>query len=149
MQFSQLQQRFQPKSLVPLNSLTQGMHHSFISTNPRNVLLFYRGAQRRLARTLRCGFGTLVAQNEALHYVFFKIDKKLGVFLPYIFFMLPCSIFMTVVDPLNLYRPYVFVPDHLDFLVQDAYWFPPEIPFMLHMDHSPINYVVKVRHIFL
>jgi hypothetical protein len=101
--------------------------------------------QCRLARNLRCGFGTLVAQNGVLHYVSFKIDKKLRVFLSHIFSMLPCGIFRTVVGPLNLYQPYGFVLKHFEFLVQNAYWFHLEIPFVFHLEHNPINYVVVVR----
>jgi hypothetical protein len=73
-----------------------------------------------LARTLRCGSKTLAAQNGVLHYFSFKIDKTLWVFFPRVFFVLPCSIFRTIVGPLNLYHPYGLVHGQFDFLVQDV-----------------------------
>jgi hypothetical protein len=103
----------------------------------------------QLARTQTCGSGSLAAQNGVLHCVFFKIVKHLQVFCPRVFFMIPCIIFRNVEGTLNLYHPYVFIPDHFEFLVQDVYWFHSEIPFMIHLDHIPINYVVRIMHIFL
>jgi hypothetical protein len=102
-----------------------------------------------MARTQRCGSIILATQNRVLHYFFFKNVKNLWVFFPLVFFMLPFSIFRIVAGLLNLYQPYGFVPEHIDFLVQDAYWFHLEIPFMIHLDHIPINYVVRIRQIFL
>jgi hypothetical protein len=93
---------------------------------------------------MRCGSRTLAAQNGVLHSVSFKIVKNLRGF-----FMLPCSIFKNATGPLNLYQPYGFVPEHFEFLVHDAYLFHLKIPFVLHLDHNEINYVVRVRHIFI
>jgi hypothetical protein len=66
----------------------------------------------QLTRTLRCSFKIFVAQNGVFHYVFFKNIKNLEVLYPHVFFMLPCSIFMTVEGPLNLYDPYGFFLGH-------------------------------------
>jgi hypothetical protein len=125
------------------------MHHLFIRVNPRNVPFFYLHPQHMLARTLRRGSRNLAAQNGVLHSIFFKIDKTLWVFLPHVLFMLPCSIFRTIASPLNLYQPYGFVPGHFEFLAHDVYGFHLEIPFVLYLDYNPINYVVRVRHIFI
>jgi hypothetical protein len=78
----------------------------------------------------------------------FKMVKNLQAFFPHVFFMLLCSIFEVVEGPLNLYYPYGLVPKNFSFSIQDAYWFHSKIPFVLHLDHIPINYVVRIRHIF-
>jgi hypothetical protein len=84
-----------------------------------------------------------------LYSIFFKIDKNLRIFLLHSFFVLPCCVFSTVAGPWYLYQTYGFIPKHFEFSVLDAYWFHPEIPFVFHLDHSPINYVVRVTHISL
>jgi hypothetical protein len=63
--------------------------------------------------------------------------------------VLPHGIFRIVASPLNLYHSQWICFEHLDFPVQDAHWLHQKIPFMLHLDHSPINYMVRIRYIFL
>ena len=121
-----------------------------LSSSGCNILL--SSPQCRLEMNLRCGFQDSSFSKwrlSFLYYVFFKIDKTLWVFLPHILIMLQCFIFMNATCTLNLYHPYGFVPDHFDILIHDAYWFHLEIPFVLHLDHNPINYVVRVRNISL
>jgi hypothetical protein len=124
------------------------MYHLFIKANPRRFILLERSPMQ-FVKTLRCGSITLTPQNGVFHFVSLKIVKHLRVFLPRVFFMLPCSIFRTVLGLLNLCYPYGLVPEKFDFPIQNAYWFHPKILFMLHLDHIPINYVVRLRHIFI
>jgi hypothetical protein len=75
------------------------------------------GPPTLLARTLRYGSRTLASQNGVLHFIFFKIVKTLWVFFFHVLFMLPCSIFRTIVGPLNIYQPYAVVLEHFEFPV--------------------------------
>jgi hypothetical protein len=109
-----------------------------LSWIPKECAIHLSRSPTQLARTLRCGSGTLFAQNGILH---------LRVLCPHVFFMLPGSIFRTVTGPLNLYHPYGFIPNHFDFPVQDVYWFHLEILFVLHLDHIPINDMIIIRYI--
>ena len=62
---------------------------------------------------------------------------------------LPRSLFRSVVLPLYLYLPYGSVSKHCDLPIEDAHWLNSELSLRFHLDHIPINHMVRVMYIFL
>jgi hypothetical protein len=80
---------------------------------------------------------------------FSKIFKKMWVFCPHHILMLPSSVLRTVLGPLDLYKPYGLVMELLDFPVQNVHQMHLKNAFLLHLNHIPINNMIRIRYIFL
>ena len=62
---------------------------------------------------------------------------------------LPRSLIGTVVLPLHLYLSNGLVSEHRDLLVEDVQWLNLELSLGFHLDHIPINHMVRIMYIFL
>ena len=62
---------------------------------------------------------------------------------------LPRSLTGTIELPLHLYLSNGSVLEHCDLLVEDAQWLSLELFLGFHLDHIPINHMVRIMYIFL
>ena len=62
---------------------------------------------------------------------------------------LPRILFRSVVLPLHLYMSYGLILEHGDLPVEDAQWLSLELSLEFHLNHIPINHMVRVMYIFL
>jgi hypothetical protein len=61
--------------------------------------------------------------------------------------MLPSSIFRTVVGPLKFYQFYDLIPKNFKFSVQYVHRLDLKVSFWLHLNHIPINNMVRIMYI--
>ena len=59
------------------------------------------------------------------------------------------SLLRTIVLPLHLYLSNGSIPEHCDLFVEDAQWLGLELSLGFHLNHIPINHMVRVMYIFL
>jgi len=114
---------------------------------PLNPTLVGHESQSCGSMKFNCQNGVFIRLCTNVHSFFFKIFKHLWVCFLHGFLVLPCNIFRIVTSTLKLYQISFFVPKHLYFLVHDAHWFHPKIPFMFHLNHILINHVIRIRYI--
>ena len=84
----------------------------------------------------------------ALSSVFYKIEQK-WMCQSHGILQLPCSLFRTVVLPLHLYLYNGSIPEHCDIPVEDAHWLDSKLSLEFHLNHIPINHMVRIMYIVL
>jgi hypothetical protein len=114
-----------------------------------NKTLFKMGVQN-----LGCYIPSPLFWNcpQCIYKIEIKISnlfKKLQVLCPRGIFMLPGSIFRTIVGPLNFYQLCNSIPKHFYLFVQYLYWLNLKVSLHLYLNQMPINNMVRVMYIFL
>ena len=62
---------------------------------------------------------------------------------------LPCSLFRILMLPLHLYLPYGSVWEHFDLPVEDVHWLDLQLSLRFHLNHIPIDHMVRIMYISL
>ena len=62
---------------------------------------------------------------------------------------LPHSLIQNIVLPLHLYISNGSIPKHCDLVFEDAQWLSLELSLGFHLNHIPINHIVRIMYIFL
>jgi hypothetical protein len=78
-----------------------------------------------------------------------NLFKTLWVLYLHGIFMLPGSIFKTIVVPLNFYHLYNSILEHFDFFVQYLHWLNLKISLCLYLNQMQINNMVRIMYIFI
>ena len=75
-----------------------------------------------------------------------NLFKTLWVLCLHGIFMLPGSIYTTIVGPLNFYQLYSFILEHFGFFVQSPHWIDLKVSLCLYLNQIPNNNMVNIMY---
>jgi hypothetical protein len=79
----------------------------------------------------------------------FKNIKNMRILCSHSILMLPGFILRIVLGPLDLYHLHDLIPELLDFSIQYANWSHLKFTFWIHLNHIPINDMIRIMYILL
>jgi len=92
-------------------------------------------------------FGNVLSEYTKQESKFQNLFKNMWILHPHGIFMLPSSIFRTVVGPMDFYQPYNSISEHFDLYVQYSHWLDLKISLCLYLNHMLINNMVRIMYV--